>query len=143
MVSSITGYELDLDDVAVIDIPDGDPKTIAFVTTRVGGSRIWSKLEAMNLRLWDLESTSSINYPLSKHQATNGEGADNEIVGFYRGQDGAVLIDVLVDQKINRSNCNACYEAHVATMIFLDGEFIEVNRVPYDIETYTPLTDLI
>lgn len=137
------GYEMDLDDVAVIDIPDGDPTTIALVTVRVGGSNIWLKLEAMDLTIWGLESTSSINYPLNKYQATNREGAEDEIAGFYLSQSGEVLLDVLVDQEVNGSDCNECFESYVATMVFLNGEFIEVNRVPYDIETYTPLADLI
>ena len=60
-----------------------------------------------------------------------------EIVGFYAGKKGEILIDTLVPDKGNAERCNACAQYHVATLKFESGKFLEVGRFLYDITAYS------
>ena len=131
------GVVWDKDDVLVMDIPDGNPDTFAVANTSSSASNIGIELKAISADMISVTATDSITSPVTQYQATNRQGSATEIVGFYAGKKGEILIDTLVEDKGNAERCNACAQYHVATLKFESGKFSEVSRFLYDITAYS------
>ena len=132
-----TGVVWDNDDVLVMDIPDGDSDTFAVANISSSASNIGIELKAISADMISVNATDSITSPITQYQATNRQGSVSEIVGFYVGKKGEILIDTLVPDKGNAERCNACAQYHVATLKFKSGKFSEVSRFLYDITAYS------
>lgn len=132
----VLGAAWDHDNVHVIDIPDQDPDTFAIVSSSFSPSNIHIELKAMSGGLLSAGNTDTVVAPITRYQATNREGSESEINGFYAGKEGQVLIDALVLDEKNSGSCSACRKYLVSTLQLDDGRFRVVDRFPYDIAAY-------
>ena len=132
-----SGVVWDNDDVLVMNIPDGDPDTFAVANISSSASNIGIELKAISANMISVTPTDLITSPITQYEATNRQGSVTEIVGFYVGKKGEILIDTLVPDEGNAERCNACAQYHVATLKFESGKFSEVSRRLYDITTYS------
>ena len=125
------------DELSVVDTPEGFP-LITILSSFYGASN--------NSHTYLLYSTSpvlkkvaEITQPLNMYQATNGNGSEREVDGFYQDNDGNFLIDRLTTEGTELGKCNACQEWNVETLKLVDGNMVSMGIRDYDISNYQRL----
>ena len=125
------------DELSVVDTPEGFP-LITILSSFYGASN--------NSHTYLLYSTSpvlkkvaEITQPLNMYQATNGNGSEREVDGFYQDNDGNFLIDRLTTEGTELGKCNACQEWNVETLKLVDGNIVSMGIRDYDISNYQRL----
>ena len=125
------------DELSVVDTPEGFP-LITILSSFYGASN--------NSHTYLLYSTSpvlkkvaEITQPLNMYQATNGNGSEREVDGFYQDNDGNFLIDRLTTEGTELGSCNACQEWNVETLKLVDGNIVSMGIRDYDISNYQRL----
>ena len=125
------------DELSVVDTPEGFP-LLTILSSFYGASN--------NSHTYLLYSTSpvlkkvaEITQPLNMYQATNGNGSEREVDGFYQDSGGNFLIDRLTTEGTELGKCNACQEWRLETLKLVDGNMVSMGIKDYDISNYQRL----
>jgi len=125
------------DELSVVDTPKGFP-LLTILSSFYGASN--------NSHTYLLYSTSpvlkkigEITQPLNMYQATNGNGSEREVDGFYQDSDGNFLIDRLTTEGTELGKCNACQEWRLETLKLVNGNMVSMGIRDYDFNNYQRL----
>ena len=119
-----------------VEIPNSDSDTIAIVNTIAGSSNIGTALYVGKIEATGISTLSVLYEPLNVYQANQRSGSEMEIEGFYLDSNGRVLINSLKGYPDNYMRSKAGAKYYVLTMEYREGEFFEIARKDYNINTY-------
>ena len=125
------------DELSVVDTPEGFP-LITILSSFYGASNN-SHTYLLYSTFPVLKKVAEITQPLNMYQATNGNGSEREVDGFYQDNDGNFLIDRLTTEGTELGKCNACQEWNVETLKLVDGNIVSMGIRDYDISNYQRL----
>ena len=84
----------------------------------------------------ELKKITKIEEPVSAYQAYNRRGDIDEIIGFYKSQNGDFYIEKLYIPDSEAIKCNACQIPNVETLKITSSGTKSLGTRKFDIETY-------
>ena len=119
-----------------MDTPEGFP-LLTILSSFYGASNV-SHTYLLYSTSPILKKIGEITQPLNMYQATNGNGSEREVDGFYKDNDGNFLIDRLTTEGTELGRCNACQEWRLETLKLVDGNMVSMGIRDYP-DNYTRL----
>ncbi len=123
------------DKVSIVTTPEGFPHQV-ILSSIYGNSNISHTYHIYSTSPV-LKLIGKVIQPVNKYQASNGNGSEREVVGFYKDK-GMFLIDRMTTKGTKLGKCNACQNWNVETLALGINSLVPVDLKPYSFNKYKP-----